>query len=51
MSFGYKSPVQESSEPVKWSMDADVIIPLIRENGRYVFDGYCPANLETFGDL
>lgn len=50
MQFGYASPVQETSEPVQWPASSGIFIPIIRENGRYVFDGYCPANLETYGN-
>jgi len=43
MQFVYSSSVQGAVEPVEWPASSNIIIPIIQENGHYVFDGYCPA--------
>jgi hypothetical protein len=43
MSFSYRSLDRSTTEPVAWPEASQIVIPIIRENGAYRFDGYCPA--------
>jgi hypothetical protein len=50
MQFGFRSPVQQSFEAVQWPQSAGIFVPLIREGGQFVYDGYCPAKVETYSE-
>jgi hypothetical protein len=42
MIFTYNSPVESSSEPVRWPLSSHIFIPTVIEDGVRKFDGYCP---------
>lgn len=52
LQFTYKSPREAPNpEPVVWPETSNIDIPLIKEDGIYKFDGYCPENVRALDNL
>jgi hypothetical protein len=54
LNFTYRSPeASPPAEPVKWPEKSNIYFPLIKEDGIFKFDGYCPeagAAISNRGD-
>jgi hypothetical protein len=45
LNFTYKSPeIAPPATPVRWPEGSNIYFPLIKEDGIYKFDGYCPES-------
>jgi hypothetical protein len=52
LNFTYKSPdATLPPEPVRWPESSNIDIPLIKEDGVYKFDGYCPEEGPALSNL